>query len=71
MTPDLATEWFLSIQLVMSQSADYLDLKRYVEKENFVKVTGKSMFRNLGEMIDDENKKLQDEEEAEEQLKWE
>ena len=65
-TADEATLWFKSLQLVWNLSEDYLDLNRYANKNVFVKTSGKSMYRPLGEMLEQERAKWNAEKEARE-----
>lgn len=45
-TKDQAEEWAKSLDLVMSQSEDYLNLDRYVNTKVFERVSGETLFRD-------------------------
>jgi hypothetical protein len=52
-------EWYKSIALVMSKSEEYLNLDRYVDSKVFEKITGKSLFRDFEEILNEEFKKFE------------
>lgn len=53
-------EWYKSIALVRSKSEEYLNLDRYVDSKVFEKITGKSLFRDFEEILNEEFKKFEE-----------
>ena len=58
---DYILQWYKSIALVRSKSEEYLNLDRYVNMKVFEKVTGKSLYRDFEEMLEENHRKIEEE----------
>jgi len=57
---DYIEEWYKSIALVRSRSEEYLNLDRYVDMKVFEKISGKSLFRDFEEMLEEHFKNIEE-----------
>eukprot|EP00345_Euplotes_harpa_P009319 CAMPEP_0168339302 /NCGR_PEP_ID=MMETSP0213-20121227/13377_1 /TAXON_ID=151035 /ORGANISM="Euplotes harpa, Strain FSP1.4" /LENGTH=332 /DNA_ID=CAMNT_0008345301 /DNA_START=35 /DNA_END=1032 /DNA_ORIENTATION=- len=64
---DYIEEWYKSIALVKSKTDDYLNLDRYIDMNIFKKVTGKSLFRNFEEILEEHFKDIEEQKRREQE----
>lgn len=58
---DYVEEWFKSIALVRSKSEEYLNLDRYVDTKVFERITGKSLFKDFEQILQEQFDKIEQE----------